>query len=789
MNHFLGLRVLGLVVIFVLFRFNCVVGDVECSNNTKQVFTILTLLPYSSEYSSSNPSWNVGDDLQPALNLAVDQINGRDDILCNYTLELVHKHDGCDIPLTGITLANFAEGIAEHMPPFAEGSRPYAGIIGPCCTASTTDLSQLSGRQELRMVSVHDAGSPKFENESRNPYLIGVLGSTRSFIQGFMELLRRSNWTKIAILFDDTRQYFISTKDFFLKELQQLNVSAEVVIPVSQTFIPLEDVKRKLLRVIFVLTTISLTRSIMCRATQLEMTDGSYQYVLMSSRLGDFVNPITLNYNNESQNCTLEILKEGVLNRSILLTYNLLPKSNVSLFSEITYKDYHKEYKFYRNNYTAHTGRHSSVSNWATNLYDAVWAWAIVLDQLTKENSSFEIRYGDEETSNKIVQQFFQLSFEGMAGEVSFDNATGFIRREVVVSQLVDCGTDPKIIIDHDGMTRDTAVFPTDEFGENGCNRTYISSDCAIEFIKDSFMLEYMREHQGLGTTFLLIGLAELILVIALHTATLVKRKSTSVKASSFVLLNISYIGTYILNLGTLLWALLSAAPSIESNNQKYFCQLLWAWTIPMGFSLAFSPVVMKTWRLYRIFEHYLDPGPFISTPCLIAGTILVTILNLVLSVSWTASDSYSINCINKIPSNGSFDMVLRYCRCECDYEGYWLGTLAALLTSLILVGTTLAILTRNITNSTFVTSSLRVLMYLMSLVMLLGGIVYGISVVLKKDDELSYLSYTTLLVVLNTVVGLLIGFILLPPLLPEIKKSRSMFVKISSSSIGFGHK
>ena len=64
-----------------------------------------------------------------------------------------------------------------------------------------------------------------------------------------------------------------------------------------------------------------------------------------------------------------------------------------------------------------------------------------------------------------------------------------------------------------------------------------------------------------------------------------------------------------------------------------------------------------------------------------------------------------------------------------------------------------------------------------MSLIMLLGAVVYGISVVLKNDNELSYLSYTTLLVVLNTLVSLLIGSVLLPPFLPEVKKSKRMFV------------
>jgi len=792
MNDNFGLRFLRLIfLIIILVRFSCLVAAEESAasiTKTKRFFTLLTLLPYSSNYSFSDPSWNAGDDLQPALNLAVDQINERSDILCNFTLQLVHKRDGCDLPLTDITLSNFAEAISErHVQQVAEGSSPMAGTIGPSCSASTEELFNLSGRPEIKMVSVHDAANPEFENRSKYPYLIGVLGSTRSFIQGFLELLRRSKWTKIAILFDDTREYFISTKKFFLKELKEFNknnvkkVSAEV-IPVSQVYIPLEYVERKLLRVIFVLTTISLTRSVMCRATDLKMSNGRYQYVLMSSRLGDFAKNITLDYNKQKRTCTFEELKNGVLNRSLLLTYNLLPKSNIRLLSNMNYSEYLREYKSYRKNYTAVTGRSSKESNWATNLYDAVWAWAIVLDKLTKENCSFEIKYGDEETSEKIVKHFFDISFEGMAGEVSFDNATGFIRREVVVSQLMDCGTYPVIIIGPDGKKRRNGLFRTDEYGENSCNVTYISNDHLIGFINDSFEIIYMREHQGLGVTFLLIALTELILVIVLHAATLVKRRSASVKASSFKLLNISYVGTYILIVGILLWALFSAAPSINSHYQNYFCQLLWAWTIPIGFALSFCPVVLKTWRLYRIFEHYMNPGHFIATPYLIAGIIVVTALNIVLSVSWTALDTYSTNCTHAYSADETSEILFTYCHCICKHEGYWLGTLAVLLMLLVLVGTALAVLTRKINNDTFATSSLRVLVYLMSLVTLVGAVIYGISVALKKENELSSLSYTTLLAVLTTVVCLLIVLVLFPPLHPEIKKNGKSFKPQKSS-------
>ena len=58
---------------------------------------LLTLLPYYNPDPSLNPTWNEGDNIQPSMDLAKDQINSNPLILENYTLELIHAKSGCDI--------------------------------------------------------------------------------------------------------------------------------------------------------------------------------------------------------------------------------------------------------------------------------------------------------------------------------------------------------------------------------------------------------------------------------------------------------------------------------------------------------------------------------------------------------------------------------------------------------------------------------------------------------------------------------------------------------------------
>lgn len=99
------------------------------------------------------------------------------------------------------------------------------------------------------------------------------------------------------------------------------------------------------------------------------------------------------------------------LEMSILLTYSLTPSDDAMLISNTTYSDYLQHYAEYRDRYNREAPRASNATYtfWATYLYDSVWAWALVLDNLTKTQDSFELgtHYGNLEHSDMIVEQFY----------------------------------------------------------------------------------------------------------------------------------------------------------------------------------------------------------------------------------------------------------------------------------------------------------------------------------------------------------------------------------------------
>ncbi len=757
------------MAVTLVFYFLCA-ASVSGKEGKYNTFRLLTLFPYPSQDPATDPSWKGGNDVRPAVDLAVDQINARTDILGNYSLQLIHREDGCDEHLAQITFTGFVEGL------YSRGVTNLVGIIGPGCSSSTSNLAPLVGRPDIEMVTVHDAGSPSLTNRSMNPHLVGILGSSKSFIKSFLYLIRMGNWSRIAILYEDSRLYFVNTKRIFLELLSssQLNVSVGYLSPVTNNHIPLMDIQQERLRVIFILAPISLAQNIMCLALKRGMVFSRYQFVLMSARLDDFVEPVSFYLNSSvTFNCSVSQLRDS-LNNSFLVYYNLLPKVNETLLANISYSEYLLSYKAYRENYSFLTGKKSVETYWANNLYDAVWAWAVVLDRLTKENETFEFQYGDTDSADKIVQEFYRLKFEGMSGTVEFDESDGFITRDVIISQVQNNVSYLLTFISSEGEKRcyGTGGNETNEF----CGRSAV-------FIEDTFQDRESRESKGLAIFFLFITVIQFIIVVGLHTLTFVHRDLPSVKASSLKLINISFIGTYILLLGTFLWTLYSAA-AINSQLRHHFCQVLWSWTLPLGFSLAFSPIVMKTWRLYRIFEHYLDPGPFISTPYLMLGTAMITLLFVIVSIVWTTWDYFTVKSREYLDDKeGTVVERVLVWYCTCDYRQYWLLANGLLFLFLLSAGTVLGLITRKIQNASFATSSLRVLVYLMAIVIGLGSSLYAVSELVAESDRMSYFSFVTLSTVLNAVIFLFIACVFAPPLLPVSNKAKIKFKKISVSS------
>ena len=713
--------------------------------NKKEVVYLLTLLPYYDPDPFLNPLWAEGDNLQPVLDLAKDQINENTSLLENYTLKLIHAKGGCH--RVARTIASFVEEA------FAPNREKIMGTIGPGCSFSTIGLAPLLNRSELSIVMLHGSSSPTLASRSKYQYLLGTLGSTESIVEGFIFLLNESKWKNVSILYDDSRLAYQNTLRLLLKSTKDRNITVNFILfPASPSYIPLEAIRQTLSRIIFVMCSLELSQQIICLSSSnhMNLTYNTYQWAFMDHHQNELLPPVDFSYESKMYSCSSGEVSQA-LEKSVLLNYNLESSDGVLLESNITHQEYLRRYEAYVENYNQISNtleRNSTVTYWGTYLYDAVWAWALVLDNLTK-TEGFKINsgsYGNLSQTKMIVDQFYETKFQGMSGEISFERETGFSKRKANLFQVSK------------GNITLMATIGID----------LINSEVLLELIPDSFMNVTVRENDIGGIFLTITMIIQFLIVLLLHMFTLIHAKKPSVKASSPRLLHISFIGIYILVAGTFIWTLNSAA-ALNVKIRHIFCQMLWAWFLPLGFTLSFAPVALRTWRIYRIFEYYNSPGPFISDPVLIAGVISLVVVDVIFGVTWTSLDRFFTEEVHLLNN------VLRVkTRCNCIYYEVWICVIMAYKAVILGCVTIFAILTRKVSNNSFTTNILRVLVYLMAILCVLGFSLYFLLFAVSFDptDEFIVLSVT-----LNLMITIFIICVFVPPLLPILKSYYSSYV------------
>lgn len=197
----------------------------------------LTIFPYSSENPSQQPSWDEGVSILPAAYLAVDMVNNRDDVLSGYTLDLINSDGGCDLE-DNARLSFVQRVIAER------GHMPILGIIGPGCSTSSLAVSSLSSHSSIALMNVHLAGTPLLENRAKFPYSLGILGSSYSFVNATVALMREAKWKRIAVLYDEERIFFLSTYQHLQNDLRDHIEGVEFAFTsaVYDTYLPIADI-------------------------------------------------------------------------------------------------------------------------------------------------------------------------------------------------------------------------------------------------------------------------------------------------------------------------------------------------------------------------------------------------------------------------------------------------------------------------------------------------------------------------------------------------------------------
>ena len=694
---------------------------------------ITTLLPYpaSNARPAFQPSWDEGLNIIPAMELAVRHVQQKEGFLDGYELKLVHEDGGCDIS------TKTYNGLATLF----SASNPVLGMIGPGCSASTLASLPLLNRTSL--IAVHGAGSPKI-NRTSFPNSFGTLGSAYGYVDVTFALMRKSGWRRLGLLTDPNRPFFSDTVNFLQRDLPRTYPEAKILYssPVYDFFLPVADIKETLLRVVLVFTGPELARKVMCIAFHEEMFYPAYQWVIIGRTLEEFTSmPVYFQYDSIQYNCSTKDLAR-VLEGNILVNYKLFRfEENQKTFSGLSYQEYLQQYNASVMAYNSNLENNNNaieVSVWATYLYDAVWAWAVVLDNVTKSGNFSIEEYQFDQPNDALIEQFEQVDFEGVSGRIKFDRETGSVNRVMDIF-LISNATEEYVAY---------------------CNAgAIVKLSTNLQFVPDSFDIVTASVYPATAVILCLLLLVQSMIVIATQITVAVNRDFKSIKASSPKISHLAYIGVYLLVIGFMLSTVIDTFN--VDNHKANICQAVWAFLFPYGFTLAFGTTTVRTWRLYRIFTHYLKPGNFISEPALFTIVFLLLAVDVTISIIWTSIDPFVL-----ATDLDTSDSVVRT-TCGSEHYFVWLGIVMGYRFLQLLALLTLTLQTRNIRSRSFQTVTLQVLVYCTFAIFGFGLTLYYFSVFLKYDGNISY---GLLGLVINALVLLYILCVFMPAILPLIK-------------------
>ena len=707
------------------------------SSDSGPTLYLLALAPFPSESGGPAPQYDAGPALIPAVKLAVEHINEQSDILRNYTLDYVVDRSGCQ--LTETTLVSFTRHIIHS-------GKQFVGIIGPACSESSLTVAALVAQNRANVIQFSPSSvsplldDPSFDNTFR------ALGSATDYVDVWMGLMRARGWTRVGILYEDTRIFFSSIFDAFSRIIPADQVVFSAGFNSQRREIPLQEIQASQLRIVFVLASDSLSRQLLCLAFRMGLVYPTYQWIFYNRELPNLLQGTTFTYDNQEWNCSeydMENATEGI----VLNLYRLARRDDMITVANRTYAQY-------RQQYLNETG--SDISGLETELeysnvyYDSVWALALSLNSSLKERLSTSQK---EPTASVIRQKLLEVDFEGMSGAIKFDSITRASDSTVI---------DAFLITRNDSSGKHLIGFYDPTVAE-----MEILNDTGL--ISDTFNSRLTHVSLGVGIFVLLVSVAMILFIFILQFVNVVYRDESSLKAISPSLNHLIFSGCYILSIMAIV--VVSGeifVPSMQNLNRATLvfygvhCSVPF-WYTSIAFSLILGAVCAKQWRIYQIFFTFSnDLGSSVADSSLIGLVCVLVLLDVIFNVVWNAVDPWMVS----LSETFTGDVVIVKLTCRTENFPTWLTILTVLKSFPIFASIILATLNRRVHRKAYrKTKTIIVLIYALTAVNAIGFFMY---IILSRQSIWFYL-----VLCLNVSVNVLLSAVLLflLPIVPLVKE------------------
>ena len=507
---------------------------------------------------------------------------------------------------------------------FHEGRSKVAGIVGPSCTDAAYTVAKLIKRSRAHVGHIHTSPMPALLAAKVHNASWGLHAPADILANASVELVKHANWSQVFAFYQhiltDINHIFMlfkrQLKDWVRHNKNNSN-NRSISSNKNTIFYTsiLQNVPINLHRILsdhsgrilFLMLDAEQARNILCQAFVLKAYYPFYQWVIVKMSQNDLISVEKVYM--EAYVCDkLDILR--VLKNALFVNFQTKVTGNV----------------FFSNRVGNQHG-----SPWSTSfLYDcSIRAMNSILN-----NTELLVK-PTAHPANTRTTLFDYASLTTFPREVSIEQ----IQNNVPVQSFLYSAR-------------------TNSFKNVSENIFLISGE----------LTEHIRVvNLPLVIVFFCINFIILVMSVILQAITFVFRLEPSVKSSSTVLLHFCYVGIYMLNLVSNIHFIKSTFVITSDRFYVALCSISII-TGSFGLTLVLGTLTMKTWRLYKIFVHYMNPGKFLSNKTLLLFVCCLTLVDLVICITWFVFDPITISY--EVVSRNNLEGVITY-TAECGSKAY----------------------------------------------------------------------------------------------------------------------
>uniref|UniRef100_A0A8I5NE41 Gamma-aminobutyric acid type B receptor subunit 1 n=1 Tax=Papio anubis TaxID=9555 RepID=A0A8I5NE41_PAPAN len=544
--------------------------------------------------------WPGGQACQPAVEMALEDVNSRRDILPDYELKLIHHDSKCD---PGQATKYLYELLYND---------PIKIILMPGCSSVSTLVAEAARMWNLIVLS-YGSSSPALSNRQRFPTFFRTHPSATLHNPTRVKLFEKWGWKKIATI-QQTTEVFTSTLD----DLEERVKEAGIEITFRQSFfsdpaVPVKNLKRQDARIIVGLFYETEARKVFCEVYKERLFGKKYVWFLIGWYADNW-----FKIYDPSINCTVDEMTEAVEGH-ITTEIVMLNPANTRSISNMTSQEFVEKLTKRLKRHPEETGGFQE----APLAYDAIWALALALNKTSGGGGRSGVRledfnYNNQTITDQIYRAMNSSSFEGVSGHVVFD-ASGSRMAWTLIEQLQ--GGSYKKIGYYDSTKDDLSWSKTDKWigGSPPADQTLVIK--TFRFLSQKLFIS-VSVLSSLG----------IVLAVVCLSFNIYNSHVRYIQNSQPNLNNLTAVGCSL--------ALAAVFPlgldgyHIGRNQFPFVCQAR-LWLLGLGFSLGYGSMFTKIWWVHTVFtkkeekkewRKTLEPWKLYATVGLLVGMDVLTL-------------------------------------------------------------------------------------------------------------------------------------------------------------------